>query len=85
VNVAVVGGGVNSVMTAWELLERGYHVTLFDKGEVMQQTSSASFKLLHDGLCYLENFEFCLVQGAFKERQRWITQVPNLARPVKPS
>lgn len=71
-NIAVIGGGINGIMTAWEFLKQGHSVTLFEKGEVMQQTSSAYSKLLHGGLRYLENFEFRLVKEALKERQRWI-------------
>lgn len=82
-NIAVVGGGINGIMTAWELLKQGHSVTLFEKGEVMQQTSSASSKLLHGGLRYLENFEFRLVKEALKERQWWIKQAPHLAQPLK--
>ena len=82
-NIAIIGGGINGIMTAWELLNQGHSVTLFEKGEVMQQTSSASSKLLHGGLRYLENFEFRLVKEALKERQWWIQQAPQLAQPLK--
>jgi glycerol-3-phosphate dehydrogenase len=74
-NVAVIGGGINGIMTAWELLKQGHSVTLYEKGEVMKQTSSASSKLLHGGLRYLENYEFRLVQEALIERQWWIQQI----------
>lgn len=82
-NVAVIGGGINGIMTAWELLKQGHKVTLYEKDEVMKQTSSASSKLLHGGLRYLENYEFRLVQEALKERQWWIQQAPHLAHPIK--
>ena len=82
-NIAIVGGGINGIMTAWELLKQGHSVTLFEKGEVMKQTSSASSKLLHGGLRYLENYEFRLVKEALKERQWWISQAPHLAQPLK--
>ncbi|WP_198401048.1 FAD-dependent oxidoreductase [Thiomicrospira microaerophila] len=82
-NIAIIGGGINGIMTAWELLKQGHNVTLFEKGEVMKQTSSASSKLLHGGLRYLENFEFRLVKEALKERQWWTSQAPHLAQPLK--
>ena len=82
-NIANIGGGINGIMTAWELLKQGHSVTLYEKGEVMKQTSSASFKLLHGGLRYLENYEFRLVQEALKERQWCINQAPQLAQPLK--
>jgi glycerol-3-phosphate dehydrogenase len=81
--IAVIGGGINGVMTAWELCKRGHSVTLFEKNTLMSQTSSASSKLLHGGLRYLENFEFRLVKEALSERQWWIDQAPHLARPLK--
>ena len=70
-------------MTAWELCKHHYDVTLFEKNTLMSQTSSASSKLLHGGLRYLENFEFRLVKEALRERQWWINQAPDLARPLK--
>lgn len=82
-NIAIIGGGINGIMTAWECLKQGHSVTLFEKGELMQETSSASSKLLHGGLRYLENFEFRLVKEALKERQWWISQAPHFAQPLK--
>ena len=81
--IAIIGGGINGVMTAWELCKNGHSVTLFEKHTLMSQTSSSSSKLLHGGLRYLENFEFRLVKEALRERQWWIDQVPDLARPLK--
>jgi glycerol-3-phosphate dehydrogenase len=81
--IAVIGGGINGIMTAWELCKRHHDVTLFEKNTLMSQTSSASSKLLHGGLRYLENFEFRLVKEALIERQWWIKQVPDLAWPFK--
>ncbi len=78
--VAVVGGGINGLCTAWALAESGHDVTLFERGELMQQTSIASSKLLHGGLRYLEHFEFSLVKKALSERQWWLDQVPGLTR-----
>ena len=81
--IAVIGGGINGIMTAWELCKRRHDVTLFEKNTLMSQTSSASSKLLHGGLRYLENYEFRLVKEALRERQWWINQAPDLARPLK--
>ena len=81
--IAVIGGGINGVMTAWELCKHHHDVTLFEKNTLMSQTSSASSKLLHGGLRYLENFEFRLVKEALGERQWWINQAPDLAQPLK--
>jgi glycerol-3-phosphate dehydrogenase len=81
--IAVIGGGINGIMTAWELCKHHHDVTLFEKNTLMSQTSSASSKLLHGGLRYLENFEFRLVKEALRERQWWINQSPDLARPLE--
>ena len=81
--IAVIGGGINGIMTAWELCKHHHDVTLFEKNTLMSQTSSASSKLLHGGLRYLENFEFRLVKEALKEREWWIAQAPQLAQPLK--
>ena len=81
--IAVIGGGINGVMTAWELCKNNHEVILFEKNTLMSQTSSASSKLLHGGLRYLENYEFRLVREALRERLWWINQAPHLAHPLK--
>lgn len=80
-NVAVVGGGINGIMSAWALARAGHAVSLFERGKLMQATSRASTKLLHGGLRYLENGEFRLVREALRERQWWINFAPDLAAP----
>jgi len=82
-NIAVIGGGINGVMSAWALARAGCHVTLFERGELMSETSSASTKLLHGGLRYLENYEFSLVRESLRERAWWIQQAPHLAKPIR--
>jgi len=81
--VAVLGGGINGVMIAWELCKANHDVTLFEKNTVMKETSSSSTKLLHGGLRYLENYEFGLVREALKDRAWWIKRAPHLAKPIK--
>jgi glycerol-3-phosphate dehydrogenase len=53
--VAVIGGGINGVMTAWAFARRGDSVDLFEKGQLMSATSRSSTKMLHGGLRYLEH------------------------------
>jgi glycerol-3-phosphate dehydrogenase len=81
--IAIIGGGINGVMTAWEMCKNNHNVTLFEKETLMSQASSASSKLLHGGLRYLENLEFRLVREALRERQWWIVRAPHLAQPIK--
>jgi len=81
--VAVVGGGINGVMSAWALARRGCSVDLFERGELMAATSSASSKMLHGGLRYLEHGHFGLVREALRERAWWIGQASHLARPLE--
>lgn len=81
--VAVVGGGINGVMTAWALAARGHTVTLFERDSLMGATSQASTKLLHGGLRYLENGEFRLVRESLRERTWWVSHAPALAHPIE--
>ncbi|MFP4561462.1 MAG: glycerol-3-phosphate dehydrogenase/oxidase [Thiohalorhabdus sp.] len=81
--VGVVGGGINGLSTAWALLQAGHEVELFERGELMRATSSASTKLLHGGLRYLEHGELRLVRESLQERNWWLRHVPDLAQPLR--
>ncbi|HEY3930727.1 MAG TPA: FAD-dependent oxidoreductase, partial [Candidatus Koribacter sp.] len=81
--VAIVGGGINGVMSAWALARRGHSVTLFEAGEPMDATSSHSTKLLHGGLRYLEHGQLRLVRSSLQEREWWIQQAPQLAKTIE--
>jgi glycerol-3-phosphate dehydrogenase len=74
--IAVISGGINGIITAWELCKHNHEVILFEKNALMSQTFSS--KLLHGGLRYLENFEFRLVKESLRERQWWIDKAPIL-------
>ena len=75
---AVIGGGINGVMSAWALARRGHKVNLYERHELMGATSSASTKLIHGGLRYLEHGELRLVREALRERAFWILSAPHL-------
>ena len=81
-NIAVIGGGINGLCCAWQLASEGVNVTLFEKSKIMSQTSSASSKLLHGGLRYLENFDFNLVYESLRERNWWLENVPELTNEI---
>src|SRR5689334_13080078 len=80
---AVVGGGINGVMSAWALAKRGHQVDLYERGELMGATSSASTKLIHGGLRYLEAGEFRLVREALRERLFWLNAAPDLVHKIE--
>lgn len=80
---AVIGGGINGVMSAWALAKRGHQVDLYERGELMGATSSASTKLIHGGLRYLEAAEFRLVREALRERLFWLNSAPDLVHRIE--
>ena len=81
--IAVVGGGINGVMCASALRGAGHEVTLLERSTLMGATSSASTKLLHGGLRYLEHGAFRLVAEALRERQWWLAHAPGLCQPLE--
>ncbi|HXG58555.1 MAG TPA: FAD-dependent oxidoreductase [Thermoanaerobaculia bacterium] len=81
--IAVVGGGINGAGVAWELVRRGYAVALFDQGAFGAKTSSATTKLIHGGLRYLEHFRVRLVRESLRERAWLLRHLPQLVRPIE--
>jgi glycerol-3-phosphate dehydrogenase len=61
IDLLVIGGGINGAGIARDAAGRGLSVLLVERGDLAQATSSASSKLIHGGLRYLEHFEFRLV------------------------
>lgn len=80
VDVAIIGAGINGAATARELSLMGHSVALIDKGDIGSGTSSASSKLLHGGIRYLEHGEFKLVFEACQERYHWLKNAPHLTK-----
>jgi glycerol-3-phosphate dehydrogenase len=78
--VGIAGGGINGVMIAWLAARQGFQVELFERKTLMGATSSASSKLLHGGLRYLEHGHFRLVREGLRERAWWLKTAPHLAR-----
>lgn len=81
-DMCVVGGGVNGTGIARDAAGRGLRVVLLEKGDLACATSSASSKLIHGGLRYLENFEFRLVREALAERETLLSIAPHIVWPL---
>ena len=82
-DVVVIGGGVNGAGIARDAAGRGLSVTLVEKGDLAGATSSASSKLIHGGLRYLEHFEFRLVAEALAEREILLRVAGHLTWPMR--
>jgi len=82
-DVLVVGGGINGAGIARDLAGRGAKVVLVERDDLGQHTSSASTKLIHGGLRYLEHYEFGLVRKALAEREVLLRNAPHIVRPLR--
>lgn len=82
-DVLVVGGGINGTGIARDAAGRGLRVVLCEKDDLAQHTSSASSKLIHGGLRYLEHYEFALVRKALAEREVLLKSAPHIIRPLR--
>ncbi len=82
-DVFIIGGGINGCGIARDAVGRGLTVALAEQGDLAQATSSASTKLFHGGLRYLEYFEFRLVQEALQERETLLVAMPHIAWPMR--
>ncbi len=79
----IIGGGVNGAGIARDAAGRGMKVALCDKGDFASATSSASTKLIHGGLRYLEYYEFALVRKALIERETLLRAAPHIIWPLR--
>jgi glycerol-3-phosphate dehydrogenase len=82
-DLVVIGGGINGVGIAADAAGRGLSVLLAEKGDLGGATSSASSKLIHGGLRYLENYEFGLVREALIEREVLLAAAPHIVWPQR--
>ena len=78
----VIGGGINGAGIARDAAGRGLKVLLVEKDDLAAATSSASSKLIHGGLRYLEHYEFRLVAEALAEREVLLRIAPHLVTPL---
>jgi glycerol-3-phosphate dehydrogenase len=82
-DLLIIGGGINGVGIARDAAGRGLSVVLCEQGDLGQATSSASSKLLHGGLRYLEHREFKLVRESLAEREVLLRNAPHIVKPMR--
>jgi len=83
VDLLVIGGGINGCAIARDAAGRGLKVVLCEKDDLASHTSSASTKLIHGGLRYLENYDFLLVRHSLKEREILLHSAPHIIWPLR--
>ena len=82
-DLLVVGGGINGAGIARDAAGRGLSVVLCEKDDLAAHTSSASTKLIHGGLRYLEHYEWGLVRKALAEREVLLRAAPHILWPLR--
>ena len=82
-DLLIIGGGINGTAIARDAAGRGLSVLLCEKDDLARHTSSASTKLIHGGLRYLEYYEFRLVREALIERERLLRAAPHIIWPMR--
>ncbi len=82
-DLLVIGGGINGVGIAADAAGRGLDVVLCESNDLASATSSASTKLIHGGLRYLEQYEFSLVRKALAEREVLLRNAPHIITPLR--
>lgn len=82
-DILVIGGGINGVGVARDAAGRGLSVALCEKDDIASHTSSASTKLIHGGLRYLEQYDFLLVRKALIEREVLLQAAPHIIWPLR--
>ncbi|WP_457312885.1 glycerol-3-phosphate dehydrogenase [Sphingomonas sp. UYAg733] len=82
-DLLIIGGGINGCAIAREAALLGQQVLLVERDDLAAHTSSASTKLIHGGLRYLEYYDFKLVAEALRERERLVKAAPHIIRPMR--
>ena len=82
-DLVIIGGGINGAAIARDAAGRGLTVLLAEAGDLASQTSSASTKLVHGGLRYLEHYEFRLVRESLLEREVLLRAAPHIIWPLR--
>ena len=82
-DLLIIGGGINGAGIARDAAGRGLSVILCEKDDLAAHTSSASTKLVHGGLRYLEHYEFRLVRESLQEREILLRNAPHIIWPLR--
>jgi glycerol-3-phosphate dehydrogenase len=82
-DLLVVGGGINGVSIARDAAGRGLRTLLCEQHDLASHTSSASTKLIHGGLRYLEFYDFALVRKSLREREVVLAAAPHICWPLR--
>jgi glycerol-3-phosphate dehydrogenase len=82
-DIAIIGGGINGTGIARDAAGRGLSVLLIEQGDLARGTSSASTKLIHGGLRYLEFYQFRLVRESLAEREVLLRAAPHIIWPLR--
>ena len=82
-DIVIIGGGINGAGIARDAAGRGLSVLLVEKDDLAEHTSSASTKLIHGGLRYLEHYDFMLVRHALQEREVLLRAAPHIIWPLR--
>src|SRR5215212_10438436 len=82
-DLAIIGGGINGTGIARDAAGRGLRVLLLEQNDLGSGTSSASTKLIHGGLRYLEHGALRLVREALTEREVLLRMAPHVVRPMR--
>ena len=82
-DLAIIGGGINGTGIARDAAGRGLRVLLVEMQDLASGTSSASSKMIHGGLRYLEKHAFRLVREALSEREVLLNMAPHVIRPTR--
>ena len=81
-DLLIIGGGINGLATAWDAVLRGLQVALIEKSDYGAATSSATLKLVHRGLRYLQHLDIVRMRESIRERSNMLWLAPHLVSPL---
>ena len=81
-DIVIIGGGISGAWLALHCSQAGYKTALLEQGDFAEKTSSASSKLLHGGIRYLQQMQFNKVRESAMERAHYLFAAPHLSKPI---